>query len=583
MQNSRKTRVSFLFLSIILFMAFALFPAISAGGHAVAIIQYPSNGAEVSGEVIIRCYIDAQYSVRAYLYIDGVRKQIWTTKGINEYPWDSTAANNGNHQIKLKVLDINGYNVEDIDQDIHTVTVVNRPGLTNFEFKTIRSQEPTYKVNLYWEINNLNFDGEVRGFWRENENDLPEYKDANWNTDYFLDTDDAEDPEYPEEYFPNFHALENLPSELKVFYVRLFAWGGRIGDDYDELTMRVGEGALVVVQHDLWSNSDVQYAVSGYLAALVSDDIATYLHISPLGDVFALKSLLQSFYYPVQTITGAVLLGNLPFALFEKIENTFFACDFFLMDLDGEWIDTDDDNVPDEHIGDIEPEIYVGRVHLFPFALSFLVDTINRFTEYHLSGSERSSNGLVFNSAGTADPNFVAEATAHEITMQGAFDTVIRKYWYETQGFWTYPNLVSWLHVLAHDYQAATLLCHSDSVHHDFKTWGWPDMVFLRNIRDALDLSPTSFNYLYMDCCHAAEFTWIQGCLAQGYLFHGKEMQAVIGHTTSPLNVGTSAIWTHLAKGYTIGKAVQEVLDGQSNNQEYFGLVLLGNPFSTLN
>ncbi|GAJ16437.1 unnamed protein product, partial [marine sediment metagenome] len=70
-------------------------------------------------------------------------------------------------------------------------------------------------------------------------------------------------------------------------------------------------------------------------------------------------------------VTGAVLIGDLPVAWFYHIHDIAgnyeeeFPCDLFLMDLDGEWNDTNGDGMYDIHTngsGDTAPEIYVGRI-----------------------------------------------------------------------------------------------------------------------------------------------------------------------------------------------------------------------------
>ena len=64
-------------------------------------------------------------------------------------------------------------------------------------------------------------------------------------------------------------------------------------------------------------------------------------------------------------LVGAVLIGNVPFAWYEMEGGEGreeFPIDLYLMDLDGTWIDNDADGLFDNHTGNKEPEIWVGRI-----------------------------------------------------------------------------------------------------------------------------------------------------------------------------------------------------------------------------
>ncbi len=65
-------------------------------------------------------------------------------------------------------------------------------------------------------------------------------------------------------------------------------------------------------------------------------------------------------------LVGAVLIGNVPFAWYEMESaegREEFPIDFYLMDLDGTWTDSDGDSLFDGHSGNRVPEIWVGRIY----------------------------------------------------------------------------------------------------------------------------------------------------------------------------------------------------------------------------
>ncbi len=97
------------------------------------------------------------------------------------------------------------------------------------------------------------------------------------------------------------------------------------------------------------------------------------------GTPETLRTFLRNLYNN-NSIEGALLIGNLPVAWFE-IANDFgqygyaqFPIDLFYMDLNGTWLDTMNtgNGKYDGHTGNINPEIYIGR--LTPTGIG--VDTI---------------------------------------------------------------------------------------------------------------------------------------------------------------------------------------------------------------
>ncbi|MBN2382126.1 hypothetical protein JXQ70_04505 [bacterium] len=60
-------------------------------------------------------------------------------------------------------------------------------------------------------------------------------------------------------------------------------------------------------------------------------------------------------------LKGAFFIGELPVAWF-SLEDEQFPIDLYYMDLDGTWIDSDGDGMFEDHIGAVQPDIFLGRV-----------------------------------------------------------------------------------------------------------------------------------------------------------------------------------------------------------------------------
>jgi hypothetical protein len=69
-----------------------------------------------------------------------------------------------------------------------------------------------------------------------------------------------------------------------------------------------------------------------------------------------IRSILQEGYVN-NSLVGCIFIGDIPHL---KIDG--FVSDFYYMDLDGNWIDEDDDGRYDIHTGDRDLEIWVGRL-----------------------------------------------------------------------------------------------------------------------------------------------------------------------------------------------------------------------------
>jgi len=126
------------------------------------------------------------------------------------------------------------------------------------------------------------------------------------------------------------------------------------------------EKVLVVVASSIYPSLSSQ--VNQYINSLKSNGYRVQLYKTGGGKAENLKQFIKK---RKKRLIGCVFIGNVPTAWYEVANDheeygyAEFPCDLFLMDLDGQWKDTDSNGKYDSHTdgnGDREPEIFVARI-----------------------------------------------------------------------------------------------------------------------------------------------------------------------------------------------------------------------------
>lgn len=134
-----------------------------------------------------------------------------------------------------------------------------------------------------------------------------------------------------------------------------------------------GRVALVVEQ----SLSAPLDAALGVFASDLAADGFSVVRLTVTGGTAAdLRGQLQQLYHEADSLVGAVFVGNLPYVVFEQMDDfgsgsvySDFACDLYFMDMNGSWTDelTKGSVVPgngklDMWLGESGLEIWVSRI-----------------------------------------------------------------------------------------------------------------------------------------------------------------------------------------------------------------------------
>jgi len=135
--------------------------------------------------------------------------------------------------------------------------------------------------------------------------------------------------------------------------------------------MHDGGRVAVVVATALYAS--ISNSLATYVADLTAHGFSPFV-VTFSGSAEQLRALLAGYYAEPASLKGAILVGNLPYAVWEMIKSfdtsSYYAaeiCDFFFMDLDGAWEDLNHD-APfaagryDTRGGDRLCEIWVTRI-----------------------------------------------------------------------------------------------------------------------------------------------------------------------------------------------------------------------------
>ncbi len=243
--------------------------------------------------------------------------------------------------------------------------------------------------------------------------------------------------------------------------------------------------------------------------------------------VETLRGFLQS-WYATYGISGVVLIGNFAYAQFYHPTTTnpqtytaeTFICDLFLTDMDGTWTDSEPDGVYDIHSagsGDIEPEIYLGRIDATTRTLGGLTNTqdiisiLNKAVNYRGGLVSRTHRAITY-----IDDDWISWA-------DGTYDNwpawLNSPYSVRTDVYTpgTVTTAADWTTRMTQDYEWAHLCIHSGAspAQHYFGPGGVGEGTITSG---QIHSTQPTINFYNLYCCHGADWA-ATDCLATTYLF----------------------------------------------------------------
>ncbi|MFX0069001.1 MAG: C25 family cysteine peptidase [Promethearchaeota archaeon] len=325
--------------------------------------------------------------------------------------------------------------------------------------------------------------------------------------------------------------------------------------------------------------SGIQSEINQYKSDLEADGFNVSVYNWTSVSVEALKANLTQEHNSSGMI-GAVLVGNMPYALFEPPLTTPYPSDLFLMDLDGNWTNPDGDQTYNTHTnttGDLHPEIFIGRLN--PYCLNVSNPTTllrNYFQRNHLyrnNSMTRYDSSLLY-----VDDDFESVSDEWMQDMLNLYSNITL-----LNNTYTTTNATDYIGELAKHYEFVHSFIHSDSVKHYFSPHPSAGQVNYTQIRN-VDNKALFYN-LY--CCFAADFGALDN-IGSHYLFSSNYTLAVFGSTRSGGFLLNQYLYQPLSEGKTLGASFydwwfNDLYETQyphgPNDLTVTGNVLLGDPF----
>ncbi len=356
-------------------------------------------------------------------------------------------------------------------------------------------------------------------------------------------------------------------------------------------SIQKSETIAVIVESSIFPN--VSEAVFQYRKDLNDTGYHIILYTNPIATAEALKTLLSN-WYESDNLVGAVLIGQLPYALFHHDESTEFSaetfiCDLFLMDLDGQWSDWNPiDGVYDTHsstpLTDRFPEIFVGRID--PSCLTWgsgtaqhITNYLSRIHDYRIGGVQRYRRALAYIDDDWSGYWGIRWSADLGLAYEDCTSIRLPP---------THTNATDWsTNRLTQNYQWGHLCAHSSATTHYFGPGGTGEgTVSSSQIRAA----PPSFNFYNLFSCSGAKWTTSDN-LAVTYTFSGDFSLATIGSSKTGGMMDCNEFYIPLSQNATLGESIvdwfsQSLTSSSSAGSEYlewyYGMNIVGDPLLSI-
>ncbi|GAH22038.1 unnamed protein product, partial [marine sediment metagenome] len=334
---------------------------------------------------------------------------------------------------------------------------------------------------------------------------------------------------------------------------------------------------LILVDKSIYNA--VSASINQYVLDVGRDGYWATIHVFYSGTPADVRSYIKK-----RKPVGVLLVGSIPAPWFE-LDNDFhgvhseFPCDLYYMDINGNWSDPDNDDKFSDHTGNVDPEIWVGRIWT-PTSngndTTLINDYFKRNHKFRLGmlGHARSALSYPDDDWQHFDDCALDHQFPASVITKYTSPTVTDADLYKSE----VNSLRSWVQLCA----------HSSTQSHGFTVGPNKEYISTPYFRDT---NPPNAHFYNLFCCGPGRFT-SNNYLAGWYIFdktgggvnHGL---TAIASTKSGSMLLFEDFYYPLGQGKVIGDAFVDWWKARGPVHEhgercwYYGLVLLGDPTLT--
>ena len=328
--------------------------------------------------------------------------------------------------------------------------------------------------------------------------------------------------------------------------------------------------------------------VYGWVSDITADGFDVVLVEATFETVSDMRASMQEFWLSEAGLVGSIIVGDFPVPWFAMgggagVLPCDFPCDLFYEDMDGTFIDSDEDGMFDGHEdgdGDFWPDIFIGR--LTPSTLSGVeAEHIRGYLQrnhLHRTGQLNTpARGLVF-----IDDDW-------EEYSAGIAESLHQVYRHEDIVLIDTPSMTNaqeYLHQLTVGYEWVQVDVHSDPGMHRFKYRGSLSIV------ESSELALCRINALFFDLFACSITRFVEPDYMGGWYIFGENSNGLcaIGSTKIGALTGEEHLYRNFGEGHCIGESFKRWFrERYADHEDIFtmrdwsyGLTLLGDPTLSL-
>jgi hypothetical protein len=358
---------------------------------------------------------------------------------------------------------------------------------------------------------------------------------------------------------------------MRRFLYALIVVGGLMIYCGDSGQQAADPSLVVIVESSLYDL--LHESVEQYAEAMRLEQFEIYVEPWKPGTVQELRQLVFD-YIDAHQIEGALLVGDLPAALYEQQawnRHEVFPTDIYLQDRAAQWVDQDHDEIYDFHTEDLHADIYTARLN---GSVTQLRRYFERVQHHRDVGPLVEPSALIF-----IDDDWARTNTDDSLGLNELYDDV------EVIKDEAESTLENYLARLTGDgaefvYQKI----HGGQEILTFEHFGEDGEVLSETLTASrIARENLKVSFVNMTDCFSADFSF-KGSVAESFMVGTDYGLAVIGLTKEGILPEPRVFHQNLSRGMSWGQAYRAWFNevGIKDEKNSLGVVILGDPLLTL-